>query len=263
MVGERRANQREHGGEQHYERRGSPYEVIVSDSPALDRQFFQLRYKVFCEEHPEFSLDHNIERIETDEFDRRSVKILLIFRPLQMVIGGARVIMPDHRLPHYGLPCIQHPDSYFNADLPFDIKHFAEISRFMLSRSRIKIAKKYLGEIMSDAEIMRYPNPVLYLLKAFYSLAKMNDIHDYGAMVEPALIRMIQSIGVDLDIYSDILEYHGKRQVIVINSSELSDRVTISNEKNIHFIVSDDEYFSSGLLRSQSLQDRYFSFMPK
>ena len=49
------------------------------DSPALDRQFFQLRYKVFCEERPEFSLDHNIEQIETDEFDGRSVKMLLIF----------------------------------------------------------------------------------------------------------------------------------------------------------------------------------------
>lgn len=223
--------------ESHYERRGSPYEAILCDSPMLDRQFAQLRYKVFCEEHPEYQQEHNIDQTETDEFDDRSVKLLLVFRPLQMIVGGTRIILPDHSLEHFGLPCIQHPDSFFHTHTPFDVNHSAEISRFMISRLRLKVAKEYLDNVVPKEIQTQFPNPILSLFRGLYQLAKTNNIDDYCAMLEPSLVRIVNASGVNVDVFGDPVDCHGKRQTVVINLIRLLDHMVQTNIKNANLFI--------------------------
>jgi len=156
---------------ENYERRGEVYETVICDSPTLDRIFAHLRYKVLCEEHPEFCQDHNVDLTETDAYDNRSVKFLLIFKPLQMVVGGARIIMPDHNTDFHGLPCIEHEQSYFHTHLPFDINQSAEISRFILSRHRLKVARDYMKNYQPDFQDQLFPSPIEYLIWILFMIA--------------------------------------------------------------------------------------------
>lgn len=257
MCGEDMAQDRREGKitsedflDNHYERRGSPYEVILCDSPVLEKQFAQLRYKVFCEEHPEYAQTYNIDQTETDEYDGRSIKMLLVFRPLQMVVGGARVILPDKTMPFVGLPCIQHPDSYFHADMPFNIHYAAEISRFMLSKLRLKVVREFLNASFDKDELTKFASPILYLIKGLYQIAQVNNIHNYCAMLEPSLIRIIKSAGVCVYEYGDHVECHGKRQPIVIDLISLLSYMSNVNMKNANFLDDESRQFFIDPLKS-------------
>ncbi len=228
--------------ESHYERRGSPYEAILCDSPSLEKQFAQLRYKVFCEEHPEYQQEHNIDQTETDEFDGQSVQVLLLFRPLQMVIGGVRVIIPDPEKTGMGLPCLIHPDSPFKDSRPFDIVRTGEISRFMISRERFKLVREYCSG-MPDLEIEKYPTPVMYLIKQLYDIGLFYNLNGYCALLEPALIRIVNSVGIKFEKHGDPVDWHGKRHAVHANIDEQLELLKNDNTKARNFFTQDTDLF--------------------
>lgn len=224
----------------HYERRGGLYEVIICDGPALELQFAQLRYKVFCEEHPEFNQTYNINQTETDEYDDHSINLLLVFKPLQMIVGGVRVIFPDHDKIAHGLACIKHPQSFFHKEFPVDIYHTAEISRLMLSRLRLKIVRQYLAQLDPVFDETNHPNATLCLFRGLYQLAKMSDLTTYCAMLELPLIRISRAAGVPIELYGEPIEHHGKRQPIIIDLIALLGNMEKTSMKNAQLFIDMD-----------------------
>ncbi len=226
--------------ESHYERRGSPYEVILCDSPMLDKQFSQLRYKVFCEEHPEYQQEYNIDQTETDEFDQQSLRVLLIFRPLQMIIGGMRVIVPDANKNGMGLPCLIHPESPFQISTPFQTESTGEISRFMISRERFKLVRDYYLKV-SNSTLEEYPTPIMYLIKQLFDIGVLYNLNGYCAMLEPALIRIVNSVGINFKQYGTPVDCHGKRHVVYVNRDEQLELLRHNNLKARNFFIHDSD----------------------
>ena len=97
---------------EHYERRNYPYELVHVDTPYLFNIFAKLRHQVYIEEErippAEIStIKSTISNLEIDEHDEHSDHYLLIFRPLDLYIGGIRLILPDRTKPLGGIRPLQ------------------------------------------------------------------------------------------------------------------------------------------------------------
>ncbi len=237
-----------------FDRRDSPFETILCESDSLDKQFSQLRYKVFCEEHPEYNQSYNIDQTETDEFDSRSISVLLLFKPLQMIIGGMRVIVPDANKEGVGLPCLIHPDSPFRLNPPFDPIRTGEISRFMVSRERVKIIRDYAKNNLG-LDLDKYPSFVMFLSKRLCDISKLYGLDGYCAMLSPGLLRIINSSGIRFSLYGEPVEWHGQRQTVYLNVQEQLTLLQTENIKIRNFLI---DNYNSLVLSGQSCASALF-----
>ncbi len=183
------------------------FRVRIADTPALREQAYRLRHQVYCIEN-EFE-PRSADGMERDRFDHRAPHALLYHRNGDLPVGTVRLILPDPERPVGSLPIhtVCAPDAMRAAGLP--ARCTAEISRFALSRSRLRDLQDAARGEADERRILSFA--CLGLIGALRHVALERGISHLVAVMEPSLKRRMGMIGLPLETLGAPVLYHGLR----------------------------------------------------
>lgn len=191
--------------------------MVIADTPLLLAQVYQLRYQVYCREHPfENPADH-LAGYETDEYDAHAVHAALL-QPCGQVCGCVRLIVPaaNSVLPITRLlPRDQ-------ACLPI---RTAEVSRYAITK-----ALRHDGTVSAalTGRENRSQSSVplaMGLMLAVAALSQRAGISHLAAVMTPALRRLLRGSGMKFTPIGPLVEYHGRRQPCIAAIEDLFSQV--------------------------------------
>jgi len=202
------------------------FRTVAADSADLIFKAHQIRYQVYCVEHPFEDRTMHPDGLEKDEFDRHAAHSLLVDRFSDEAIGTVRLVLPRPNAPRASF-AIQHlTDHPALADAKLFPPHStAEISRFSLS----KAARRSRSTDGDDApEIIRPRSGCLMRLGLMQTIVRMSVEHritDWCAVMEPKLLRLLGAMSIHFEPLGGTVDYHGLRQPCYSNIVTLLKRV--------------------------------------
>ena len=181
------------------------YQILIANNDELRSDVYRLRHQVFCEKLG-YPMDHR-DGLESDEYDRDSLHVLLRERVSQTPVGCFRLVMPQRSgriwLPFdlYGVPHIDR--SLFNWN---HVNHArsVEVSRLALNAPS--------GNLATTAK--QGPGTPFLATTLFYGVIAMIvrlNVENVFMVIEPSLGRLTARFGITLDQISPPFEYYGKR----------------------------------------------------
>ncbi|MGZ5075246.1 MAG: PEP-CTERM/exosortase system-associated acyltransferase [Methylobacter sp.] len=211
------------------------FEMIPAVSEELKHEVYKLRYQVYCletefEKHEKFP-----DGLEFDEHDRHSCHYLIRHRELGCYTATTRLILPDVDNRKYLFPIERYSqidDSELLQTIP---RHnLAEISRFCVSKEfrRRRNERHLLTAIDADSrtvitqeEKRSSSHLTLALFACAIRMSYENNIHYWYAIMEPALMRVLSTLGIHFTGIGPLTNYNGIRQPCVIKIDDLLDSV--------------------------------------
>lgn len=193
----------------HFERRQDDYQMIPATTPELKKIFNQIRYIVFCENHAEFNVPHNIDKTEEDIYDSHALHFLLLYKPLHMFIGGTRIILPMPHEDGCGLPSVQIDHSPFQQQRLFDLTKMAELSRLMIAKDRMKLIKMHCSHDVHDPA---YVHPVHHMIRCVFNTCYNYNLIGFIAALEEPLFRLAKAFQLPITKYGNPIHHFGVRQ---------------------------------------------------
>lgn len=166
--------------------------VEIDPDAALVHQALELRHQVYCVERGFLAGDNGIE---TDDFDARAQHIVLLSRDTGELAGTVRLVPGDP---------VNTDDSFpvqrvcpIPAAVQIPIRSTAEISRFAVSKQRR----------LGPGAFLR-----LGLMQGIVRLSNRLGLTHWCAVMEPALLRLLQGMGIHFRPFGPVVDYHGVRQ---------------------------------------------------
>lgn len=188
------------------------FELLSAKTQDQIEQAFALRYQVYCIERQFEDPAEQPCGLESDEYDRHAVHSLLLHKPQDMVIGTARLILPQAR-PH-SLPIQQLlKKNGLNARDYFPNETVAEISRFAISKDFRRRNVDIGPSSKTPGRRDRHGNlPCLGMIQMLLRQSIELGVDYWGAVMEPQLIRMLAMMGIRFHPIGPLVSYHGLRQ---------------------------------------------------
>jgi N-acyl amino acid synthase of PEP-CTERM/exosortase system len=204
-------------GEELLRRLDTYFRLQEASTPELLTSALSLRYQVYCLERKFEEAEQFADRLETDEYDKRSIHGLVFYRPTDEAIGTARLILPEPggmELPIQSLLRTLDVD----AACYFPIGTTAEVSRFAISRDFRRRNSDQAGPsdqfetaASRDTEC-RSNMPCLGLIQIVLQMSVARGITHWAAVMEPALLRMLVAMGIRFNPIGPRISHHGIRQ---------------------------------------------------
>ncbi|SET00131.1 N-acyl amino acid synthase, PEP-CTERM/exosortase system-associated [Nitrosomonas marina] len=234
------------------------FNLIEADTEELRRIVFQLRYQVFCLHYEYLPASNYPDGLEKDEYDERSVHMLVQFIPTGKFVGTVRLILPDRSNTESSFPLelnTQIDPVLYNADAATK-KYTAEISRFLISPDfdrRRRDRRKPSGDNQpsnSAITIQSATNNVpvkerrkeerrksdrrclsfyMVLMAAVVRMTVAHDIKYWLSAMDPALNRLVGFSGMNFDPIGPIIDYHGLRRPYLGVVNDVLHRVSERN----------------------------------
>jgi N-acyl-L-homoserine lactone synthetase len=168
------------------------FAIEIAPDEALIHQAYELRHQVYCLERGFLTGDRGIEM---DAFDVRSRHIVLLCRQTSEVMGTVRLVLSDPTNLDNSFP-VQHVCP-LPALFRIPLHSTAEVSRFAISKQR----RPGFGAFMR-----------LGLMQGMVTLSSKLGLTHWCAVMEPALLRLLQGMGIRFHPFGPIVDYHGPRQ---------------------------------------------------
>lgn len=196
------------------------FAVEIADTPETQAEAFRLRYQVYCLER---KFEPGLDGLETDAYDAMSHHLLLRHIASQEAIGTVRLIRPRLRGPHSELPMEQLSSLLKLRQLPRE--RVAEVSRFALSKSR-RVASGCMGHLLR-----------LALIRGIVQLSGDLKLSHWCALMEPKLLRLLQTSSIYFHQVGGLLEHHGFRQPSYVALGAMLDRVRMEQPAVWEFLT--------------------------
>lgn len=214
---------------------GRFFRIVQADTPKLLQISYRLRYEVYCVEHSFLDASRYPDHLEIDEFDQHSLHALLQHIPSGDFMGTVRLIMPrigEHRLVMPFSDLCRDPRFHAGDILPCNSS--AEVSRFAVSKAFRRRATdgtypdQY--ELPNEAADNRrvLPSLSLGLIIAITQMGLANGITHICAVMDPALFRLLQRLGIEFTPLGPAVDYHGLRQPCFAEGATLLDQLRIA-----------------------------------
>jgi len=211
----------------------SYFDIVRANTPALLDEAYRLRYQVYCVENPFENAAEHIDGCEIDADDDRSIHTLLVHRRTGAVAGTVRVILPTNDPSRRPLPIhriLASQKRSYSSRLP---QHeTAEISRFAISKEfRRRSGEERYADVAAPglaSDMMNERRMIPYitfgLIRGVLEICHEYHIAYVGAVMEPALIRILGRFGLDFWALGDLVEHHGTRQACVACLNDMLER---------------------------------------
>lgn len=199
------------------------FSIQIASTIKLKEAAFKLRYDVYC---VELGYEKDCPKdCEKDMFDDYSTHILILHKETQEYAGCIRLVTPPQDNPKALLPFEVNCSQIFNPKKVTFLREgstgkVGEISRLAVSsmfRRRSLDAKSPEGinlkPISQDIneEIRYFPFIAIGLYFAVNSLAEYQNLTYAAVMMEPALARQLNRLGITFIQLSETGDYHGQR----------------------------------------------------
>lgn len=225
------------------------FEVVAADTPVLLESVFSLRYRMLCIDKciPGFDAKNYPDELERDEFDSRSLHILLRHKPSNTFIGTTRLILPSSSNNNEKFPIELYTQFYpASPDLNMLRRQVVEISRFAVLRDFFKrkndscfvIGKKTLKQSYMIGR-RRFPHPMLGLAIGIIQMCAKHDIYHLFSIMDPALNRLFGFYGMQFNSIGPLVNYHGQRYPYYVCLIDVLERM-YANHHDIWELATDN-----------------------
>lgn len=184
------------------------FEISLATQPKERLAAYRLRHQVYCVER---GFEAGQDGIETDEYDISSSHVLLKHVATGQVIGTVRLVLL--RGPHLGGRLPMEKVCFPPALRQIPRHHLAEVSRFALSKS----LRMMLGAQSSLAR--------LGLVRGIVELSYRLGVHHWCGLMEPKLLRLLQTSAIYFHQAGTMVEHHGMRQPSLLRLDQMLERV--------------------------------------
>ncbi len=184
---------------------GESFSVVLADTPAQKLESYRLRYQVYCVER---GFEPGRNGIEKDAADDRSCHALVIHNATQTALGSVRIVAPAASPIRYPMANVCQPDLL--SQLPLNTT--GEVSRFAVSKARRMDCR--------DTAMVR-----LGLIQGIVQLSHEMGLTHWCAIMEPALLRLLQMNAIHFAALGPTIEYHGVRQPAYGHIRTVLDRI--------------------------------------
>ncbi|HSD85123.1 MAG TPA: PEP-CTERM/exosortase system-associated acyltransferase, partial [Anaerolineae bacterium] len=219
------------------------FDMVPATTESLKLAVYRLRYQVFCLETGFEDKDCFPGKLEMDEYDRRSEHYLIRHRQSGVYAATTRIILPDTKNPESLFPIERHcslTTSHLLEHIPREC--LGEVSRFCVSGffKRRPGEKGTLAGIgpqkhqyyhSTEEERRCWPHITLALIACLNRINLTHVTTHLYALMEPSLVRMLNSIGITFLPIGPLTDYHGIRQPCIIKVPDYLEKV---KEKNFH-----------------------------
>ncbi|NOS89809.1 MAG: PEP-CTERM/exosortase system-associated acyltransferase [Methylococcaceae bacterium] len=228
------------------------FDMVPAITDELKAEVYRLRYQVYCLETGFEDPSDYPDGLEFDEFDSHSVHYLIYHRKQGVYMATTRLILPaadnidklfpiEIHCPIDNLEALQHVSR----------PHLAEASRFCVSkdfRRRKNEMNTVMGinteaeNVFSQDERRIFPHITLALFACLIRMSCENDVRDWYAVMEPALIRVFSTLGMDFIGIGPLTDYHGKRRPCTIKVSDLLSGVEHKDLNSWHMLTNHGQF---------------------
>lgn len=216
------------------------YEVFLADTLQSVNLHYHLRYKVYHEETGwERGSIVKRKKLERDRYDAYSKHFLVRDRLTHEWVGGVRlVVAPFHMLP---LARVCRLDE--GSGIDFDRERCAEVSRlFVLPDYRCGRRKDTENGPGKGRDPGFYHEVMLGLIRAARAYGLSNGLESWYFLVEAALARTIQRLGIDLHRCGPAVEHHGLRRPYYGEVSSCFERIFSTQSEVCRMFSHPDSY---------------------
>jgi len=216
------------------------FEMVPATSDELKNEVYKLRYQVYCIETRFENSEQYSDGLEFDDFDERSLHYLIRHRKSGEYAATTRLVLPDADNPETLFPIELHCEiDNIEVMRPINRKHLAEISRFCVSKAfkrrrneahtLVGIDVNWQPDHFTLDERRTFPHISLALMVCVIKASYENDIYYTYAAMEPALLRFLSTLGINLIKIGPLGDYHGERWPTMLKATDLQDNVTEKN----------------------------------
>ncbi|TAK61288.1 PEP-CTERM/exosortase system-associated acyltransferase [Methylobacter sp.] len=215
------------------------FDIVPAISDELKNEVYKLRYQVYCLETGFEDPALHPDGMEYDEFDSHSVHYLIRHRKLGVYMATTRLI----------LPCPENIEKLYPIEIYTKIDDFgalkhisrnclAEASRFCVSKefrrrkheiNTVSGISEEVEKVFAQDERRIFPHLTLALFTCLIKMSRENNVLDWYAVMEPALIRVFSSIGMNFIGIGPLTDYHGMRRPCTIRVDDLLNGVARKN----------------------------------
>lgn len=214
------------------------FELIAADTPRLKREAYAIRYQVYCEEfgyEDKAAFQHGLER---DDFDHHAWHFLIRHKATGIFAGTARCVLPyDQFNAKRPLPAEKHCPTALNPAVvtAMGLKRgdYAEVSRLAVRRDfrcpqwmdeHLNLNHQLYSPKPGEAKSFACISACLYFaLVAFFQ--HQSNLQALIAMMEPALMKLLQRTGFQVKSAGNLVDYHGRRKPCILRRIDLTDSI--------------------------------------
>tara|TARA_R110002124_G_scaffold287216_1_gene471357 strand:- start:42442 stop:43332 length:891 start_codon:yes stop_codon:yes gene_type:complete len=203
-------------------------------------QAFQVRYEVYCAEYGFEEAQKFSDKMEQDAFDQQAQHALLIHKPSQRTVGTVRIIPPNMRDLGLSFP-LQEAFQCSQLANPDNVKRMCEISRLCIlkdfrgkssfaskkNEEEEKTARDKICDVLASKLIKLGP---IGLLRSCYEMSLNRKLDSACAVLETRLIRSLERLGIVCERIGPVIDYHGKRQPIIIDFMSTANSMRSQNK---------------------------------
>ncbi|MEB3702645.1 Lysophospholipid acyltransferase family protein [Candidatus Bealeia paramacronuclearis] len=196
---DRRISQSHSFLEKYFERRDSPFLTIEANTPYLKECFFRLRHDAFVKDTRSLK---NIEPhpiykdCDVDIYDENAFHFLTTFRPLDIFIGGIRLIRPTPKYRRLTFPSAEFSDPLHNFVEAVGAENCLELSRFMLSKSRMQFVDEHTQD-KALANASPFAPTIGFLIQKIYQVAQDQKASYLITSLDAYLIRIFRQMHIE------------------------------------------------------------------
>ncbi|MAT52737.1 MAG: PEP-CTERM/exosortase system-associated acyltransferase [Porticoccaceae bacterium] len=203
------------------------FSVDLALTPEQKQRVYEIRYRVYCEELHYLDVEKDDvqgfgEGMEQDEFDERSIHILVTHRQTNRPAGCVRLVISNDSLYDQPLPmekfCLKSLSVRAVELLNEDRSRIGEISRLAVDPyfrrrdgERYHLYGKNGALDINHQEKRAFSLVAVAGLMASAAAAELAGRGHVFAMMHPALPRLMARSGFVFEQIGDVIDYHGKR----------------------------------------------------
>ncbi len=198
------------------------------DMEAVER----IRYQVYVKER-QWEPENKRER-ERDTYDDHATHLIMSFKPEQIPLGTARIILPNAADLHHSYPIqdVCHHPIFLDRHW---VKQHPEFSRFAIAKNAREyclshpIIDERIASLGLNERSARYQLAMgmsFGLISKITSVLRENNLEGTCAVLEKSLIRLLTKGGLNISTLGQPVEHHGLRQPCYMDVQQLSRLVT-------------------------------------
>jgi N-acyl amino acid synthase of PEP-CTERM/exosortase system len=232
------------------------FQVQLANTTALRRDAFRLRYRVYCEERQFERSECFPDHLEKDEFDDSSVHAIVRHRDTGIVVGAVRLILRSTAEPAGLLPVENVCGALFDqgqlSRFPAFRDCVAEVSRFAVSKTavtevveRMQVDSPWYNGGSNTLRGSPLLSVVSGLIAALFQMSSMHGVAHWYALMEPALARRLNRLGLRFTKIGPLVNHHGTRQPMLANLDELRQSIAVQNPLLDELIKAGDDFLQT------------------
>jgi N-acyl amino acid synthase of PEP-CTERM/exosortase system len=221
---------------------GKYFTVVAADTPTVLQAVYRLRYQVYCEERRFENRAAFPNGMEIDRYDADSVHAALVHLASGTVCGCVRLVLPcSGVLPIHNIVVDEQARARLH-ELPLGTT--AEVSRYAVStlfRRRVgehELADATFRNIASGECRRLLPHITIGLLVAVTRLSIAHGTSHLTAVMAPALLKLLRSLGMDFTPIGPMVQHHGTRQPCFASVADLLNGLRLRNPVYYDYVTS-------------------------